>query len=335
MRGAYITVLAALAFPAIAVANEGSEKTKVQKPAVSKQAAHSHAGHSHAGHNHAAHSHAGHNHASHAHGAEAPEMPGEDVFGFTSTTDVGKSGDKGLALENDIASGTRFGRYRGLTQKLEFSRTFADNWSYAASVFGAWSSLKNNPDFDNRAGYGFDGFSVELRHRLIERTAANPFALTVAVEPRWSRIDSFSGLRSEAYSAEFKTQIDAPINDRWFWAMNANFGTGRARDPLDRSWSSESESVLSTAVAYAVEDEKFWVGVETRWQHVWNKAFFGTLEGQALYLGPTIAYKPSSTVTLSAVALPQISGKARGVSGPLDIDNFERANFRLKLAFSL
>ncbi len=304
MRGAFLSTIAALAFSATTSA-------------------------------HAADSHAGHSHAGHSHAAEAPEMPGEDVFGFTSTTDVGKPGDKGLGVENDFASGTRYGSYRALTQKMEFSRTFADNWSYAASTFGAWSSLKNNPDYANRTAYGFDGFSVELRHRLLERTAANHFAVTLAVEPRWARIDTFSGLRSEAYSAEFKLQVDAPISDRWFWAMNGNFGTGRARDPLDRSWSSASDSSLSTALAYAVEDEKFWVGAELRWQHAWDKAFFGTLGGQAVYLGPTIAYKPATNVTLSAVALPQIVGKARGVSGPLDIDNFERANFRFKLAFSL
>ena len=32
--------------------------------------------------------------------------------------------------------------------------------------------------------------------------------------------------------------------------------------------------------------------------------------------------------------LPQVIGKARGMSGPLDLDNFERANYRVKLAIA-
>lgn len=263
---------------------------------------------------------------------EITQVPGEDIFGFTSPTDVGSPGDKGIALENDGAVGKRQGRYRAITQKLEFSRTFAENWSYAASIFGVWTSLCNHPDFPDRSAYGFDGVSVEFRDRVIQRSATNPFALTLAIEPRFGRIDTFSGMRSISYSGEVKIQIDAPISDRLFWGMNANFGTGRARDPFERTWASSSNSALSTAIAYAVVDDKFWAGAEARWRHAWSTGFFGTLEGQAFYFGPTIAFKPAANVTVNAVVLPQIAGKARGAPSPLDLDSFERANYRVKIA---
>lgn len=268
--------------------------------------------------------------------APAPELietPGEDIFGFSSATDVGKPGDKGLALETDPSFGARIGRYRGVAQKLEFSRTFADNWSYAAAVFGAGSSLRGHPDFlPDRSGYNFDGMSVELRHRLVERSASNPFAFTLVVEPRWSRVDGFSGMSAPAYGAEFKAQIDAPVNDRLFWAMNVNFALERGRDPADRTWSTTSGSSVSTALAYALVEDKMWIGAEARWEHAWSQAFFGSLEGQALFFGPTLAFKASSNVTVNLAATPQIAGKARGVGGSLDLDNFERAKFRVKLA---
>ncbi len=260
---------------------------------------------------------------------EITQVPGEDIFGFTSGTDVGSPGDKGVALENDGAFGSRAGRYRVLTQKLELSRTFAENWSYAASAFGAWTSVKND-DF-SRTAYGFDGLSMEMRHRVIERSATNPFALTLALEPRWGRIDTGTGLRSDSYSAEAKLQIDAPINDRLFWAMNLNFGSARSRDAIERTWSSDSESSVSSALAYAVVEDKVFIGAEARWQQAYAKAFFGALNGQALYFGPTMAVKAAPNVTINLVMLPQIAGKARGVGGPLDLDNFERANFRAKI----
>ena len=262
----------------------------------------------------------------------AGDVPGGDVFGFTSATDVGNVGDKGLALENDGSYGRRDMRSRVVTQKLEFSRTFAPNWAYAASLFGAWSNIKNSTDYDNRNTYNFDGLSMELRHRFIERSATNPFAFTFAIEPRWGRVDTVSGMNATSYGAEFKLQADRALSEKIFWAVNANFATNHGRDALDGTWSNSSESVVSSALTYALVDDKLFMGGEARWNQAWNKGFFGKLDGQALFVGPTIAYKASESVMLNAVFLPQIAGKARSVSGPLDINNFERANFRVKLA---
>ena len=263
---------------------------------------------------------------------QVAEVPGGDIFGFTSGTDVGKPGDKGLALETNGSWGIADGRYRGIAQKLEFSSTLADNWAFAGSLFGTWSSLKNNSTFNDRSSYSFDGISFEVRHRLIERGASNPFALTLALEPRWSRVDAISGRNATAYGAEFKAQIDAPVSDRLFWAANANFATTRGRDAETQAWGNGSASALSTALTYSVVDDKFFVGAEARWQQAWSKSFFGNLDGQALYFGPTFAFKPADNIMINAVLLPQIAGKARNVSGPFDLDNFQRANYRLKLA---
>ena len=223
-------------------------------------------------------------------------------------------------------------RSRVLTQKLELSRTFAPNWSYAASLFGAWSSIKNSTDYSDRNTYNFDGLSMEVRHRFIERSATNPFAFTFAIEPRWGRVDTVSGMNAANYGVEFKLQADRALSDKLFWAVNANFGTSRGRDATDGTWSNSSESVVASALTYAVIDDKLFMGGEARWNQAWSKGFFGKLDGQALFVGPTIAYKASESVMLNAVFLPQIAGKARSFAGPLDIDNFERANFRVKLA---
>jgi hypothetical protein len=250
--------------------------------------------------------------------AAAPEIadvPGGDIFGFTSGTDVGKVGDRGVALENSGDYGIRQGRCRGLSQKLEFSGTFVENWAFAASLFGAWTSIRNNPDFPDRTAYGFDGMSFEIRHRVVERSATNPFAVTLAIEPRWSRIDGLSGLRSDSYGAELKFQVDAPVGDRLYWAANANFDTA-----------------ISTALTYEALKDKLFVGAEASWQQSWSTGFFGRLGGQALYLGPTIAWQAKENVMINAVFLPQIAGHASGASGPFDLDNGNRANYRLKIA---
>ncbi|MBX9739885.1 MAG: hypothetical protein K2X62_07435 [Beijerinckiaceae bacterium] len=266
--------------------------------------------------------------------ASVTQVPGDDIFGYTSATDVGSVGDTGMALENDGRLGKRDGRYRVLSQKLEFARTFAENWSGAVSVFGDWRKVQNVSIFGiDRSGYQFDGMSVELRHRVIERAVGQPFALTLALEPRWGRVDGGSGLRADSLGLEGKVQIDAPINERLFWAMNVNFATGRQQDPLNRSdWIASSGSAVSTALTYAVVDEKLYLGAEARWLQGWDRAFFGSLTGHAVYVGPTLLVKPAANVALNVTFQPQVAGKATGVPGRLDLDSFERANFRAKLA---
>ena len=91
------------------------------------------------------------------------DVPGDDIFGFTSPSDIGKPGESALALENDGRIGKRDGTYRVLTQKLQYSRTMTESLAFAVSVFGAYHNLKNvTVQPDNRNSYQFDGLSTAL-----------------------------------------------------------------------------------------------------------------------------------------------------------------------------
>jgi hypothetical protein len=49
------------------------------------------------------------------------EVPGGDIFGFTSPTDVGEAGDRALALELSNRAGKRDGTYWSPTLKTQLS----------------------------------------------------------------------------------------------------------------------------------------------------------------------------------------------------------------------
>ncbi len=116
------------------------------------------------------------------------EVPGGDIFGFTSPTDVGETGDRGLALELSGRAGKRRGSYWSPTLKTQFSYTLADNFAIALSPFVTAHRIPEVPDLDDRTSTGFDGFSGEIAYRFIERSATNPFAATFSMEPRtWLR----------------------------------------------------------------------------------------------------------------------------------------------------
>jgi hypothetical protein len=268
---------------------------------------------------------------------EAPQVPGDDIFGFTSQTDVGKPGDWGFANENDGRFGKRQGRYGALNTKYEFNRTVAENWWVAGSLFGAYYHTRNVPDLADVNHLDFDGLSFEIEHRMVERSASNPFAVSVSVEPRWGRIDNVMGLLSNWYGAAFKLFVDAVVlPDKLYWAANLIWTPQRAQDPNNRSrWLDSSTTQASTALSYQISAQLF-VGAEVRYLSAFDTTIWLNHNiGNALYVGPTMLWKINEKVAFNATFQPQIVG--RSITNPnlnLDLDNFERAQFRAKLAVS-
>lgn len=267
---------------------------------------------------------------------DVPQVPGDDIFGFTSPTDVGNPGDTGFANENDGRVGKRDGSYGALNTKYEFSRTLANDWWVAGSFFGAYNHARDVPDIDNINRINFDGLSFEIERRVISRSAGNPFAVSLSVEPRWGRIDGVTGLLSNSYGAAFKLFADAVVvPDKLFWGANLVWAPQRAQDPADRSqWLNSSTTLISSALTYQVSTQLF-VGAEIRYLSAFDTAWISHEIGHALYLGPTLLWKINEKVALNATYQPQIAG--RSIANPdlrLDLDNFERAQFRAKLAVS-
>src|SRR3954471_5885723 len=59
------------------------------------------------------------------------QMPGGDLFGFTSPSDVGERGDRGVAFELSNRAGKRAGRYCSATLNKQVSFTAAKNFGLA------------------------------------------------------------------------------------------------------------------------------------------------------------------------------------------------------------
>jgi hypothetical protein len=263
-----------------------------------------------------------------------PEVPGDDIFGFTSTTDTGDKGEKGFANELNGFRGKRIGSYQVLSNKMEFSYTPAEDWWVAASGFISNHRIHGNPDILDISKTQFEGFTAEVQYRLIKRSASNPFALAVAIEPAYAFVDLGTGQKSEGYGAAFKILADAVIvKDFLFWGANIVWAPIRSQDIEDRSiWLSSSASQLSAALTFQLSKNLF-AGVELRQMAAYGGSFFNERVGYANYFGPTLLWKITDKIAFNATWQPQISG--RSIDNPdlrYDLDNFERAQFRFKLA---
>lgn len=266
--------------------------------------------------------------------AEYADVPG-DIFGFTDAAGVDKPGSHGVGVTTDGAFGKRTGSYGELATKYAYGRVIAERTSLEVALFTVYHSISNVATIPVAGnGMKFNGASFELAYQLVQRSASNPFAVKIAVEPRWSRIDG-DGLNARAYGAEFKFIVDAPlpaVSDRLFWAANVVLGIERARVAGTFMEATSSSLKFSTGLAYEIS-KTFYLGVEATYLREYDDVI-GRFAAHSIYLGPTILVKLSENATLSGTFAPQIAGKAAGTPGRLDLDGGARYIARVKLGYS-
>jgi hypothetical protein len=297
------------------------------------------------------------------------EALGWDIFGFTTPSDVGSPGERSIAFEMTSGLGRRGGLYWSPIFSGELSYTIARNLSVSLSSFVTEHRIRSVPDLDDRAQVHFDGLSGEISYRFLERSQANPFAATLSVEPRAARVEADSGQRVGAYSSEFKLLVDvALIPNRLYGAINLKYGLGtqRARSPAEPNgeessgthattaeesagtngvggdkgfdskrakWVESAFTTVSAALAYQVM-ERVLVGIEARYLTEFSGAFLNEFSGHAVFVGPNLFLRISDYAALSFAWTPQLGGRGKGVPASLDLNNFERHQFRLKFSAS-
>ena len=285
------------------------------------------------------------------------EVPGGDIFGFSDATDIGDPCSWSLSNELTGFAGKRDGRYLALTNKTEIGYTYSDKVAFSVAMFNTyhrWSNVFAAQDALAAAGDGvglstwnklqFDGLSGEILFRPIARSPGQPFALTVSVEPRWSRVDGLTGYRAEGYGTEFKLFVDMALTQRLFAAMNLNYALGTAKYHIpNAAWvdsSSTSVSLALTGQVHAAEKapvEGVFLGIEARFLSSFSGLVLNQNVGNALFAGPNIAIAFQEGRMLNLVWTPQVIGRARPPSAPgaLDLDNYERHQFRVKFVTPL
>jgi hypothetical protein len=286
--------------------------------------------------------------------AGTPSMPSGYIFGLTDPTDPGDPCTWELAFEAHARVGKRDGRYLGVATKTEIGYTYSQNVAFSLAAFHTytrWSDVTASQEALASAGdgvlatnaskLGFDGLSAELFVRVLSRSPGQPLAVSVAVEPRWGRIDSLTGHLATSYGAEFKLLMDAPITSRLFAGVNIIYGLGQQKlDIPNAEWSRgsfASASLALSAEVYAAEKrfiERVMVGVEGVGATPFNGLLLDKIDGYAFFFGPTLGIGFRGDRFLSFVWLPQIAGQARfpSLPGAKNLDHFERQEFRVKFA---
>lgn len=302
------------------------------RPGASPRHRHKHQ-HSHRdGHKHADdHRHGGgHDHSDHGHTHQG--VTTEFLFGFTRGSDIDAPGVKHFIADLNGSFGKRTGSYSAWSQHFEYAFTPWQDFHVGLGASFARHNITGVEGLEDRRRGDFEGFSFELRQRLLDRARA-PFGLTVSAEPHWARLDETSGERAQKFAVEFNLAADKElIQDRLYGALNFIYEPEWVR--LVATGEKERASTLGVSLAAMTPLASwFFIGGEVRYLRSYEGTALNTFEGHALFAGPTVYVNVGDRLALIAAFQTQVSGREVGGSGSLDLENFERHRAKLKAVY--
>lgn len=261
--------------------------------------------------------------------AGAEEVFGtEHIFGFMIGTDVGNPGEREFQTETTGRFGKGGGTYRALQQKVEIEIVPLPNFRIELGGTASLHDITGVPDIDDRRQFNFQGASLDLRYRLLNRERA-PFGLTVAAELHGDRIDETSGAKGRMYGTDFTLAFDRELVPNFvIGALNLIYQPEWAR--FEVAGVSEKNSTIGAAFAGMVRVRPdVLLGGELRYFRQYDGIGLGEFSGQALFVGPTAYLQLSEQSRLTLSWSMQAWGRPAGVGGNLDLVNFERHQARL------
>ncbi len=165
----------------------------------------------------------------------------EHIFGFMIGTDVGNPGEREFQSQTTGRFGKGGGTYRALEKELEIEIVPLPNFRIEVGATASLHDITGVPDIDDRRQFNFQGASLDLRYRLLDRERA-PFGLTIAAELHGDRIDETTGAKGRMYGTDFTLAIDRETHPEFRHrrpqfdlpaGMGALRGGGRVREEFD------------------------------------------------------------------------------------------------------
>jgi hypothetical protein len=262
--------------------------------------------------------------------AGAEDIDSEHVFGVTEGTDIGAKGDKELEFEFNGRFGKRGGKYGVFSHDAALKMTLTDQFRVAPMVFFDYFNIHRVPGFEDRDQASFSGFAVEMKYRPFDRRQ-NPFGLTFAATPYWSRVDEISGVSANKYGGQFTVMADKElVEGRLFGAINLRYDAAGSHAHGTGEWTSTSGLGISGALSARVA-AGFFVAGEVRHERAYDGLLLRQLSGHSIFVGPAFYTMLSKEVWVAGTWSAQIAGRARDNTGTLDLVNFERHQVKIRL----
>jgi len=261
-------------------------------------------------------------------GVYAEGIDTEHLFGFMIGTDVGNVGEREFQTQTTGRFARSGGNYRAIGQELELEFVPVKNFRAELGTTFASHYIRGVPGLEDRRQLSWEGVSVDLRYRFLDRDAA-PFGFTFAVESRANRIDETTAAVARSYGTEFTLAFDREvIPNVAVAALNLLYQPEWAR--FVGTGAAEQESTIGAALGLMVQTRPgFFLGGEVRYLRQYEGIGLREFAGEALFVGPTAYFQLSPRSRLTAAWSVQAWGRPAGSNAALDLVNFERHHARL------
>lgn len=260
--------------------------------------------------------------------ADAEGIDTEHMFGFMIGTDVGNIGEREFQSQTTGRFSRNGGSYRAIDQEFELEFVPVRNFRVELGSSFASHDIAGVPGLADRRQLSWQGVSVDLRYRFLDRNAA-PFGLTVAVEGHANRVDETTAAVVRSYGTEFALAFDRElVPDVAVAALNLIYQPEWTR--LVGTAAAEQESTAGVALGVMVQARPgFFLGGEARYLRQYEGIGLEAFAGQALFVGPTAYFQLSQRSRLTAAWSVQAWGRPASSNAALDLVNFERHRARL------
>jgi hypothetical protein len=261
-------------------------------------------------------------------GARAEGIDTEHLFGFMIGSDVGHAGEREFQSQTTGSFARSAGTYRTIAQEFELEFVPVKNFRVELGSNFASHYIAGVPGLEDRRQWSWQGVSVDLRYRFLDREAA-PFGVTFAIEGHADRVDETTAAVVRSYGTEFALAFDRElIPNVAVAALNLIYQPEWTR--LVGSGAAEQDSTIGAALGLMVQTRPgFFLGGEARYLRRYEGIGLEELAGQALFVGPTAYVQLSKHSRLTAAWSVQAWGRPAGSHAALDLVNFERHQARL------
>jgi hypothetical protein len=261
-------------------------------------------------------------------GLHAEGIDTEHLFGFMIGSDVGELEEREFQSQTTGRFSKDDGRYRAIDQELELEFVPVRNFRIELGSTFAIHDIAGVPDFADTRQLAWQGASVDLRYRFMDRDTA-PFGMTFALETHANRIDETTAAPVRNYGNDLTLAFDRELVPGFaVAALNLMYQPEWTR--LAGSAATEQEATVGAAFSVMAQVRPgFFLGGEARYLRKYEGIGLDAFSGHALFLGPTAYFKLSDRSRLTVAWSFQAWGHTAGTAGTLDLVDFERHQARL------
>jgi hypothetical protein len=262
-------------------------------------------------------------------GARAEEgIDTEHIYGFMIGTDVGERGEREFQSETTGRFSKDGGSYQAYGQELELEFVPITNFRIEVGTTLAAHNIDSVPGFGDRTQLGWQGASLDLRYRFLDRDTA-PVGLTLAVETHGDQIDETTADRVRSVGTEVTLAVERDLIPHMAVAT-LNLSYQPEWTHFAGALAEEQEATLGVAFGVMAQLRPgFLLGGEARYFRKYDGIGLDQLSGQAFFVGPTAYFQLSDTARITATWSVQAWGQTAGMNGALDLVNFERHQAKL------